>query len=1152
MKIKEIKMCGFKSFPGECKLSLNAGITSFVGPNGSGKSNIFDALRWVFGEQSMKTLRCERIEDLIYVSADAQNDANFAEVTATIDNEDFFPQFGAELEIRRRFFRNGESEFFLNRAKCRLQDIQALFLNSGTLTYSFLELSEIERIIHGETKEMFDDVSGILKYQERREQTRRRLEVTGQDLLRLEDIIHEMQRSLRNLKRQVRQTRLFQELREEYRRISLYLLKDEFEKSEAEIVSLRQQLLVKENERQAITQQIRTLEANREQIKNEMKVYETRKDEIVGRLEAMNEQITQLERRIDDEREKGNLIRLARERMLASIHEKEEVLKTSASRLAEYRQQIAEAEDAYGLARQSVESSTSRIEESNQRFFLLQDKIKRSRAREEELIDQRADLDPVAAKLHYEKENAEAMLEKLSGEYQTHRSEIDSSRRTLEQADEELNLMIARQDELTGSLDALNLELKSREANLHDIEKDLEERRTAYNDCKLQIDTRSQRLKEKGMVREITEKIGLKHGRLMQDYLRVDQGYEAVVDICLGDILQYYVVEELGETTAKDLPDGRYGFLNVTNKLESGKLPEESEKVTPMRQFVGIKDFKEALSYYIDRYYLAGSFDQAQRLSIEYPQFGFVTSDGVLFREGSIIVERGDIGYFRISQTLEEQRRHLETIKNEIGFCENEKNRLKEEIGGMRSAVEHAKAELFTVNVRKSECSLQRNEINRSLGKVLKEHERLEAERYALRKFIESCAGRIQEHESKIQDIEDEIKTNQQDRRSLEADAGILQSEIEQLSGELNEYRIGAVGFEERLIGVKAAAGRLHDDIVKMSEELDALKQDDAARQLVEIDGTVKRLGDECSQKKIERRNIEAEMPQVVLKDLTERLNRVFDDLALKQKAHEDVQNEIMQLKYSGFQAEHRKDDVVKKSREEFRLDLADFRIEEKIDNADSRLIEVRGKIEKLGEVNPLSLELFENERKRLDEYLSQRDDIITAKRSLLNSIAELDTRAKERFFDIFDRVKEEFNFVFANFFEGGQADLLLTDPDNPLTSKVDIVVRMKGKRPKKITQLSGGERTLLAISLLLAFYLVKPAPFCILDEIDAPLDDANVVRFNRFLRDLSQRTQVIIITHNRATMEYADYIYGLTMERPGQSKVISARLADLEGLDAT
>jgi chromosome segregation protein len=254
-----------------------------------------------------------------------------------------------------------------------------------------------------------------------------------------------------------------------------------------------------------------------------------------------------------------------------------------------------------------------------------------------------------------------------------------------------------------------------------------------------------------------------------------------------------------------------------------------------------------------------------------------------------------------------------------------------------------------------------------------------------------------------------------------------------------------------------------------------------------------------------------------------------------------------MQLKYQLFEKNHRRDDLVRKADEEFHVLLSEYVAEEEIAEAQSKLVEVRGRLEKLGEVNPLSLQAYEEEKKRLDEFLNQRDDIITAKQNLLKSIEELDQRARDRFNEIFQEVRQQFNYVFTNFLEDGQADLMLTDPENPLASKVEIVVRMMGRRLKTINQLSGGQKTLLAISLLLAFYLVKPAPFCILDEIDAPLDDINVVRFNKFLRELSQRTQVVIITHNRATMEYADYLYGLTMEKPRESKVISAKLADLE-----
>jgi chromosome segregation protein len=250
------------------------------------------------------------------------------------------------------------------------------------------------------------------------------------------------------------------------------------------------------------------------------------------------------------------------------------------------------------------------------------------------------------------------------------------------------------------------------------------------------------------------------------------------------------------------------------------------------------------------------------------------------------------------------------------------------------------------------------------------------------------------------------------------------------------------------------------------------------------------------------------------------------------------------------FQLNHRRAEIVKKATDDFQTDI-DLYAAEEIPDLEARMNEIKERMARLGVINPLSLEAYEQEKKRLDEFYAQRNDIIAARQSLLKSIEELDTRARDRFIDTFSQVKEKFNTVFANFFEGGAADLILTDPQNPLASDVEIAVRLKGKRVKIINQLSGGERTLLAVSLLLAFYLVKPAPFCILDEIDAPLDDANVVRFNRFLRDLAQRTQVVIITHNRATMEYADYLYGLTMERLGQSKIVSTRLADLERFDA-
>jgi chromosome segregation protein len=460
------------------------------------------------------------------------------------------------------------------------------------------------------------------------------------------------------------------------------------------------------------------------------------------------------------------------------------------------------------------------------------------------------------------------------------------------------------------------------------------------------------------------------------------------------------------------------------------------------------------------------------------------------------------------------------------------------------------KNRLFAANVKKSEHSLKLNELKRYLDKVIKEHDSIGRDKKMIEKNLQQIDDKIRQLDAKIQESDDLSNKIEGEKQILIEKSQDIEKEIKDKTVLLNEKKMEAVANKERFSSIEAGVEQLNSQIAATESEIDILRHVKGSKNLAEIEQQIAVLKKELDFGKKRKLEIEAKLPEKLIENLTHRLNEIFDKLAAKQKTHEDLQNRVMQFKYESFQLNHRKDEAWKKGDEEFKIDLRDYEPEEDIPNAEQRLAEIKGKLEKLGEVNPLSLDLYEHEKKRLDEFLGQRDDIITAKSSLLHSIEELDTRARERFVAIFDKVKQEFDFVFSKFFEGGHADLRLSDPNNPLTSKVDIVVRMKGKRLKIINQLSGGERTLLAVSLLLALYLVKPAPFCILDEIDAPLDDANVVRFNRFLRDLSQRTQVVIITHNRATMEYADYLYGLTMEKPGQSKIISAKLADLEKLN--
>ena len=1147
MKIKEIKLYGFKSFPKDTKIALNAGITAFVGPNGSGKSNIFDALRWVFGEQSMKALRCERIEDLIYVSPDTKDDANFTEVSVTIDNADYFPQFGGEFEIKRRFYKSGESEFFLNRVKCRLQDIQALFLNSGTLTYSFLELSEIEKIIHGDTKEMFSDVSGILKYQERREQTRRRLESTEQDLLRLEDIIHEMQRSSRRLKRQVRQTKLYKELKEEYKLLSLFTLKKEHDKTLEEFNKIQEQINCKDTHGQSILQEIKRLEKERERLKNEMAQIEAKKKETLDQVVAIDEVVERLRKDITEREEEAKQIILSNERTITSIKEKEEILKNNEKRLAEYERRKMEIVSSIETTEASVREEQKQLDIKNNMYFTLKNSLQEKTKIITDFLTEIRGYKQNITKLQFEKDNKETLLTRIKREYNVQKEEIEKKQRTRKQLEEELNGTVSHQEEMAKRLDEANDSLVKSEKKLADLEIDLNNRQEVLTDCKLVIDTLTRRLKEKGGVREIEERFDKRCQGLFRDNIKVVAGYESVVDICLGDILSFYLLDDYNSQDFDKLPEGRFGFINTRAGVKDKDSMEFAEGLSSVSQFVQIKSSQKILQKYINNYFLVDDFSQANDLTEKYPECGFVTRNGILFKNGMIIIEKGEIGYFKINQSLEEYKKKLETLNNEILFINEEKKRLLSEMDVIKKNIEEERNQLFTANVKKSECSLKLNELIRNSEKIVQEYENIKTDRNSLLKENEILVTQIKEIEKETEKTKNKSREIEDEKNDLIEKSQNTEKEVEEYNSILNERRMELVAIKERRSSIVSVIDQLKNEVRTVELEIGTLKQDTAAKAFDVFQAQILSLKEKLDSEIKKKADIEALLPEKVIEDITQSINNIFDQLAEKQKIHEEIQNTVLQLKYESFQLNHKEEETAKRVQEDFKVNLKDYIPEEEIPEPEAKLLQIKGKLEKLGEVNPLSLELYENEKKRLDEFIEQRDDIITARRSLLNSIEELDTRARERFVDIFGQVKKEFNFVFSNFFEGGAADLVLSDPDNPLTSKVDIVVRMKGKRLKTINQLSGGERTLLAISLLLAFYLVKPAPFCILDEIDAPLDDVNVVSFNKFLRDLSQRTQVVIITHNRATMEYTDYLYGLTMEKPGQSKIISAKLADLE-----
>jgi len=1145
MKIKEIKLYGFKSFQGETKFLLNPGITAFVGPNGSGKSNIFDALRWVFGEQSMKTLRCERNEDLIHISADGQNDLNFAEVAVTINNEDFFPQFGSEFEIRRRFYRDGESEFYLNRVKCRLQDIQALFLNSGTLTYSFLELSEIEKIISGDTKEMFDDVAGILKYQERREQTQRRLEQTEHDLLRLEDVISEMERTVRALKRQARQTQLYQELKDEFKKLSLIFSKAEYEKTLSELKDADTQIDSLNQQKQNILLKINNMEQERQRLKNEQSVQETKKKELLSEINNLNQEIESLQQELLTQENEAKKFSLEHERKSASIQEKQEYLKNLHNKITEYETKLREViyEIENWDAKLNMEKQNAELLSKN--FIRITQEIQDKERSIDEIQQKVQILKNDIARLEINKTNKESIIERLTAEKDTFMKNEESSRVEKNRIEEGLNEFVNEQDKISEDLLQRQKTSASIEEKIIEFDNGFQKRQEELNECRLLIDTLSNRLGKGENFKALKQNFKDKIAGLLRDCIVVNTGYEAVIDVCLRDVLNFFILSDLFFDDFTNLPEGRFGFV-LNKEISKNPLPAELNSLKNIVQLMEFKSNKRFLSAYLSNFFLTNSFQEAFQYADKFPQYGFVTPEGILFHNSTVIVQKGEFGYFQISQRLNEYRTKSETIKNEIIFISDEKRRLLDQLAQIKSEIEQDKDRLFSLNIKKSELSMQLNIVKRQLENAKQDVDAIDNEQNSIKVEINDINNKIEQNYAEITEYEKKLLELQSGITQLKENQKTVEEQINKKNVELNQI-ILKIGINKELQSViKKDFLDTKNGIAALKTEIDETNKISIFQQLETINQAISTIKQKIQEKKEKRFQCESQMPDRLIEEISKNLDAIYDGLTTNQKKQEENQNSIMQINYKIFQLNHNREELLKKAQEEFQTNLNEF-IAEEIPEPDQKLNEVRERMAKLGEINPLSLSAYEQEKKRLDEFRVQRNDIIAAKQNLLKSIAELDTRARERFIDIFNEVTDKFNQVFSKFFEGGEADLILSDSLNPLTSQVEIVVRMKGKRIKRINQLSGGERTLLAVSLLLAFYLVKPAPFCILDEIDAPLDDVNVVRFNKFLRELSQHTQVVIITHNRSTMEYADYLYGLTMEKPGQSKIISTRLEDLE-----
>ena len=1182
MLIKKLELSGFKSFMNPVALEFGGGITAILGPNGCGKSNVVDALRWVLGEQSAKQLRGERMTNVVFGGTRNRKPVGMAEVAVTFSNLDGrMATPYQEVRITRRLSRDGESDYLVNNTPCRLKDLRDLLTDTGAGShgYSIIEREMVDTVIGGHEdlrRFLLEEASGIMKYRLRRREAERKLEMTAQDLLRLDDLVDEVGREVRALRRQMGRTRRYQELHDQLRRAETYLAqlrlraaRDETARAQTELDGLQVAGVGEDAVSAAIDARIVALRLEMTDVERVWREHGMRCESLAEQLRAREREMLVLRERSDAARESQASARgeiEATEQRLLQVGRDRETLE---ARRVELEAALEERREAFRLAKEVLAGREEHYDRSRAELLTVKqrtfDFAESSANRRGEIELLRAKVESNAGRARELSENARDSSDRaarLAEELATITKQVEASERRRDERQRHADALMARDEELVGILEARREERAERRTEMDtarsrlDLLQALEESYEGYG-----RGSKSVLERHAGTPRLLGS---------LADLVQAPREFEAAFDALLADVFDAILVRDLdsaldlvGELRDQEL--GRATF--VVPGAETGAAAQDLRQVLEAPGVVGLAvDLVtmegvagHALRRLLARAVIVEDADTARRLLVQHADahLRIATRDGLLFTGAGLV--RGGSGS-EIEVGLLGRKQRLQELQVRVADSERALAEVTASCAGTETTLRH--------------CRNERREIEQTLRQDEEELLRLSVMRASLSTAFDECNARCGEAQRALGDVEAESERlalalpdlardaerlhgeNEEQKRavaSLEAAFEITEREREQSRHETNELRVSFVEMRgeaescarqvERLAELGHELGELRtrrqEDIERAGRDLETWARDAEAAQTQALDlaqtGEVaRRERDEVAlQVDALRSQLEEQQAQLHARDK-------------ERREHQSRQHGLeMQLSQARMQAQNLLDRV----QEQYGLGEAEL-LALQFDWTDADPVpdeavvrELRDSIAKLGPVNLLALEEFETKSQRLVFLETQRGDLAQASASLQQTIEKINTTACFLFLETYEQVRQHFRETIRFVFEGGEGDLLLTNPADPLESDVELRVRPRGKRIETLTQLSSGERALTAIALLFSIYLVKPSPFCVFDEVDAPLDDANIGRFLNLLDNFKDRTQFIVITHNKLTMEAADYLYGVTMEEEGVSKLVSVAL---------
>lgn len=1183
MYLKSIEIHGFKSFANKIVFKFHNGITGIVGPNGSGKSNVADAVRWVLGEQRIKQLRGASMQDVIFSGTEMRKPLGYAYVAITLDNSDHqLATSFDEVTVARRIYRSGESEYLLNGAPCRLKDVNELFYDTGIGKegYSIIGQGQIDKILSGkpeERRELFDEAAGIVKFKKRKVAAQKKLEDEKQNLVRVNDILLELEKQIGPLEKQSEAAKVYLKKREELKTldVNVFLLENNH---------LREQLAGVQEKYDIASGDLEKTSSQYEKIKEEYEQIESLIEQLNEEIDAQRESLTdtgmlrgKLEGEINVLKEQIKSAKSNEEHFLtrkaAVQKEMDAKLLDKEGILADKKvidEQVAEIEASRNEAREKLFQVQRRIEELNNDIesgkntiidalnsrATIKSKLGRYDTMTEQINIRKAELTSRLLRIKSDEAQQEAVMSALQQEFERLNDEIRTLNEQQENSEEQLSLLreeLAQKDKKLRDTQVSYHQEKSRLEALTN----LTERYEGYGGSVKKVMECKER--EKGII------------GVVADIIKVDKKHETAIETALGGNIQNIVTDN--EETAKrmisflkETKAGRATFLPLTSisNPQEFKTPEVLEE----KGVIGMADelvrtdekYRNVAKAVLGRIVVIDNVDNAVKIARKF-EYGIrmVTLEGELLIPGGAISggafknNSNLLGRRREIAELEEKvKKHLKEIDTILGEIENTKqnrNKLRLSIEEIKGALQRKFIEQNTARLNVIKAQERKNEASEGSAELKNEEREIEKQ--------------IQDIQFSKQEIQKELEDSELLEKQVEEQIRRFQEELEEKRGEESGQSAHVAGWDlevEKMLQQQdfhqQNVDRISSEIRRYAEELKEIEEGilKSSQDTVQKEQDIERILETIQVSRTTQGDTEKKLKENIEKkeQLTLKQKNFFADREALSQQMNGLDKEVYRLNSQKEKFQEQLENQINYMWDEYEITLSDaasLRNEEMTDLSAMKkeITSLKDQIKRLGDVNVNAIEDYRNLMERYQFLKTQHDDLVEAEKTLEGIIVELDAAMRKQFHEKFAEIGKEFDKVFKELFGGGKGTLELMEDEDILEAGIRIIAQPPGKKLQNMMQLSGGEKALTAIALLFAIQNLKPSPFCLLDEIEAALDENNVGRFARYLHKLTKNTQFIVITHRRGTMEKADRLYGITMQEKGVSTLVSVNLIDKE-----